>query len=167
LAQSNIQDIRRLIYDLRPAILDELGLIPALREYVARYQKEYDLEVSLSLPDGSERLPALLETALFRVIQEALANVARHARARRLELALKWNEQGVSACITDDGQGFDLQSALAQARKGGHLGLWSMRERVEQLGGQFTVSSAPSQGTTVQFKVPIQAETGAWTKSMS
>jgi two-component system sensor histidine kinase DegS len=168
LAQTNIQDIRRLIYDLRPAILDELGLVAALREYVTRYQKEHNLEVTLSLPDGNSRLPAPLETALFRVIQEALANVARHAGAERVKIELQQDNSCVSASIADDGRGFDLDQALIQSRQGGHLGLWSMRERVEQLGGQFELRSTPGQGTTVMIKVPIHAEAArAWTKSTS
>jgi signal transduction histidine kinase len=104
---------------------------------------------------------------LFRVIQEALANVARHAGAEHVSIELQQEDACMSAHITDDGQGFDLDQALVKSRQGGHLGLWSMRERVEQLGGQFEVHSAPGQGTTVKIKVPIQAETTAWTKSTS
>jgi len=153
LAQANIRDIRRLIHDLRPAVLDELGLVPALREYVARYQEEHGLEVALSLPKGDERLPAPLETALFRVIQEALANVARHAQARRVEIAMTRDQREVTLCIADDGRGFDP----AATRPGMHLGLWSMRERVEQLGGQFEIKSAPGEGTTVKAVIPLGA----------
>jgi signal transduction histidine kinase len=167
LAQCNIQDIHRLIHDLRPTIVDELGLLAALRAYVSRYQEEHDLEVALVLPDGDGRLSAVLETALFRVIQEALSNVARHAKARCVEIVLMWDDQHMSVQVTDDGQGFDLEAALAQARGGGHLGLWNMRERVKQLGGQFAMHSVPGGGTTVQFKVPIKVETEAWTKSAS
>lgn len=168
LAQTSIQDIRRLIYDLRPAVLDELGLVAALREYVARYRKEHNLEVALSLPDGNGRLPAPLETALFRIIQEALANVARHARARRVQVSLEWDDRQVCVRIADDGQGFDLEEALARARQGGHLGLWSMRERVTQLCGRLNVQSASGQGTALTVLVPIQAEAiGTWTKSVS
>ncbi len=163
LAQSNIQDIRRLIYDLRPAALDQLGLVPAVREYVARYQKEHDVRVTLSLPAGSGRLPAPLETTLFRIVQEALTNVAKHAQARRVEIALTFDDNRVGLCIADDGQGFDSQAP----RSSTHLGLWSMRERVEQLGGQFEVASAPGQGTTVKIQIPMPAETIAWTKSTS
>jgi two-component system sensor histidine kinase DegS len=161
LAQTNIQDIRRLIYDLRPAILDELGLVAALRDYVAHYQKEHNLQVTLSLPEGNSRLPAPLETALFRVIQEALANVARHASARRVQVALQWDDRQVCAHIADDGQGFDLGDAMSRARQGGHLGLWSMRERVEQLGGQLEVHSAPGQGTQLVMTIPLQADTAS------
>jgi signal transduction histidine kinase len=161
LAQANIQDIRRLIYDLRPAALDELGLVPALREYVARYREEQGLEVALALPEGDpstssghrERLPAPLETALFRIVQEALANVAKHAQARRVEVAMTRDRGGVTLRIADDGQGFDPQAP----RPGTHLGLWSMRERVEQLGGQFEVESAPGRGTKLVMTIPHQA----------
>jgi signal transduction histidine kinase len=168
LAQTNIQDIRRLIYDLRPAILDELGLVPALREYMARYQKEHKLAVALCVAGSEGRLPASLETALFRVIQEALTNVAKHARARRVDITLGWDEREVFVRLADDGQGFDLEEALAQARQGRHLGLWSMRERVEQLGGQFDVQSVPGQGTAMTVLVPVRVEAArAWTRSAS
>jgi signal transduction histidine kinase len=102
LVQASIQDIRRLIYDLRPTALDELGLMPALREYVARYQEEQGLEVALALPEGDERLSVPLETALFRVVQEALANVAKHAQAQQVEIDLTRDEEGVSLRIADD-----------------------------------------------------------------
>jgi signal transduction histidine kinase len=173
-AQANIQDIRRLIYDLRPAALDELGLVPALREYVARYQEEHGLEVALALPalpvpsvaegspvegsESDERLPAALETALFRIVQEALANVARHARARRVEVTMTRDQGGVILCISDDGQAFDPEAP----RPGTHLGLWSMRERVEQLGGRFEVESAPGQGTMVSAIIPLENKTASW-----
>jgi signal transduction histidine kinase len=164
LAQTNIQDIRRLIYDLRPAVLDELGLIAALREYVARYQKEHKLQVTLCLPDGNGRLPAPLETALFRVIQEALTNVARHAGAKHVQVELEQNNAGVSARIADDGQGFDLEEAQARARQGGHLGLWSMRERVNQLGGQFKIESASGCGAKLTMNIPLQADFAPFSK---
>jgi signal transduction histidine kinase len=170
LAQANIQDIRRLIHDLRPAALDELGLVPALREYVARYREEQGLEVALALPALSpvegpesdpstssghrERLPAPLETALFRIAQEALNNVAKHAQAQRVEVAMTREREGVTLRVADDGRGFDPQAP----RPGTHLGLWSMRERVEQLGGQFEVESAPGAGTTVRAIIPLRME---------
>jgi signal transduction histidine kinase len=154
LAQVNIQDIRRLIHDLRPAVLDELGLVPALREYVARYQEEHGLEVALALPEGGERLPAPVETALFRIAQEALNNVAKHAQARRVEVTMTRDRGGVTLHIADDGRGFDS----AAPRSGTHLGLWSMRERVEQLGGRFEVESAPAAGTTVRVIIPLKTQ---------
>jgi signal transduction histidine kinase len=157
LTQANIQDIRRLIYDLRPAVLDELGLVAALKEYVSRYQQEQGLSVTLSLPEGKDRLPAPLETTLFRVIQEALTNAARHAKAKHVDVALDWDAQ-VTLRIADDGQGFDLREAAAQAKGGQHLGLWSMRERIEQLGGRLQIDSQPGTGTTIQATVPLNVE---------
>jgi signal transduction histidine kinase len=161
LAQANIQDIRCLIHDLRPAALDELGLVPALREYVARYQEEQGLEVALALPalspaegpEGDKRLPAPLETALFRIVQEALANVAKHAQAQRVEVTMTRDREGVTLRVADDGRGFDPQAP----RPGTHLGLWSMRERVEQLGGQFEIESAPGRGTKLMMTISHQA----------
>jgi len=149
LAQANIQDIRRLIYDLRPTALDKLGLESALREYVARYREEYGLEVALALPEGGERLPAPVETALFRIVQEALNNVAKHAQAQRVEVVLARDREGVTLRVADDGRGFDPQAP----RSGTHLGLWSMQERVEQLGGRFEVESAPGKGTKLVITV--------------
>jgi signal transduction histidine kinase len=151
LTQANIQDIRRVIQDLRPAVLDELGLASALREYAARYQEEHGLEVGFSLPEGEERFPAPLETALFRIVQEALANVAKHAQAQRVEVAMTCDQRGVTLHIADDGQGFDPQAP----RSGTHLGLWSMRERVEQLGGRFEIEGAPGSGTRVRAIIPL------------
>jgi signal transduction histidine kinase len=127
-------------------------LVPALREYVARYQEEQGLEVALALPEGDERLPAPLETALFRIVQEALNNCAKHAQARRVEVAMIHDRGGVTLRIADDGQGFDPEAP----RSGTHLGLWSMRERVEQLSGQFEVESAPGEGTTVRAIIPLR-----------
>ena len=148
--------------------------MPALREYVARYREEQGLEVALALPvlsaasltvegpegDPStssghrERLPAPLETALFRIAQEALNNVAKHAQAQRVEVAMTREREGVTLRVADDGRGFDPQAP----RPGTHLGLWSMRERVEQLGGQFEVESAPGAGTTVRAIIPLRME---------
>ena len=120
--QTCLRDIRRLIYDLRPVALDELGLVPAH-----------------------------VETALFRIVQEAVNNVIRHAQARRLSVMLTRDAERVQLCISDDGLGFDAQLP----RSGRHIGLWSMCERVEQLGGQFELTSAPGQGTTVTASLPL------------
>ena len=150
-AQASIRDIRRLIDDLRPAVLDELGLVAALREYVARYQEDQGIAVTLALPDQAPRLPPALETALFRIVQEALANVARHAQADRAEVALSYGSGQVTLSVLDRGRGFDPQTR----RPGSHLGLWSMQERVEPFGGRFQVESAPGRGTRLTVTVPL------------
>jgi signal transduction histidine kinase len=148
--QASIRDIRRLIHDLRPVALDELGLAPALREHLARCRQEHDLAIEF-VADVGERLPAAVESALFRIVQEAVNNVLRHAQAQHVSVTLTRDAEQVKLRVADDGQGFDTQIP----RTGRHVGLWSMRERVEQLGGQFEVQSVPGQGTTVTTVVPL------------
>jgi len=149
-AQSSSQDIRRLIHDLRPVALDELGLVPALRQHFARCEREHGLALDL-VANEVERLPAVVETALFRIVQEAVNNVLRHAHAQKVSVTLGRKADRVELRVVDDGQGFDIQIP----RSGRHVGLWSMRERVEQLGGQFEVRSAPGAGTAVTVLIPL------------
>jgi signal transduction histidine kinase len=150
-AQANIRDIRRVIDDLRPAALDGLGLVPALQEYAERYRRERAIEVELVVADGWPELPAPVETALYRITQEALANVHRHAGANRAEVRLARVDGDVLLEVADDGQGFDPSAPLP----GIHVGLWSMRQRAEQFGGRFSVRSAPGQGTCVAVTLPL------------
>jgi signal transduction histidine kinase len=149
-AQASSRDIRRLVHDLRPVALDELGLVPALRQHLARCEREHSLVVEFVADEG-ERLPAPMETALFRIVQEAVNNVLRHAQAQHVSVILNQDVDHVRLQIVDDGHGFDIKLP----RSGRHIGLWSMRERVEQLGGQFEVRSASGQGTTVTAVVPL------------
>jgi len=148
--QISLQDIRRLIEDLRPVALDELGLVPALREHLAHCEREHGLALELAA-EVPERLPASVETALFRIVQEAVNNVLRHAQAQHVRVVLTRGDDHIRLDVADDGQGFDAQLP----RSGRHIGLWSMRERVEQLGGQFELRSAPGQGTTVTAVLPL------------
>jgi signal transduction histidine kinase len=139
-----------LVHDLRPVALDELGLVPALRQHLAQCEREHSLVITFEA-DGGQRLPAAVETALFRIVQEAVNNVVRHAQAQHVDVALKRDVDRVRLQIVDDGLGFDMQLP----RSGRGIGLWSMSERVEQLDGEFEVCSAPGQGTTVTAAVPL------------
>lgn len=149
--QTSIQDIKRLILDLRPAALDELGLVPALREHISRCRDEHDVAIELLAEEG-ERLPNAIETALFRIVQEAVNNVIRHAQARNVTVVLERGAGIVRLVVADDGQGFDTRLP----HSGKHVGLWSMCERVEQQGGRFSVNSAPGEGTSVVAVLPLQ-----------
>jgi signal transduction histidine kinase len=151
-AQTGVRDIRRLIHDLRPVVLDERGLCSALREYAERFRKEHPLEVELILPAEAGRLPAALETALFRIVQEGLANAGKHARARQVRIRLSRDAGGVKLEVADDGQGFDP----AAPRSGMHLGLAGIRERVVQLGGRFAIDSSPGHGTALTVLLPLE-----------
>jgi two-component system sensor histidine kinase DegS len=150
-AQENIHDIRRLIYDLRPSALDELGLVPALREYINRYQKDQKISVSCEFNDSLTNLSTDLETTLFRIIQEALANVARHSHADNVEIMIDKKEFEFIVYIRDNGIGFDP----ASQQNGSHLGLWSMQKRVEQFGGRFQLISSAGLGTEIFIQVPM------------
>lgn len=153
--QASIRDIRRLVHDLRPAVLDELGLVPALREYTAHFQKDQGLVVELVAPPDLSRMPAAVETTLFRIAQEALANVAKHAQAQHIELHLERGLAEVLMRISDDGKGFDHQAPVL----GNHLGLWSMQKRVEQFGGCFVIATEAGRGTQITVQIPLYGQT--------
>jgi signal transduction histidine kinase len=156
LAQVNIKDIRQLIYDLRPLALDELGLLPALREYLHNYQQENGFQVNLFVNQDETILSPEMETTIFRLIQEALTNIARHADAQRVDISIKCDPHHLRVEIGDNGKGFDLKEASRRAQKGGHLGLWSMRERVEQLGGRIQIDSQLTKGTRIQVELALR-----------
>ena len=151
LADAISEDLHRLAADLRPAILDHAGLVPALRQHTATLAAEHGIEVRFEAAgiDG-ERLPPEVESAVFRIVQEALANTIRHARARRVEVLVERRDGHLVAIVEDDGVGFDLR----EVADGGRLGLVGMRERAEMLGGKLTVETAPGAGTTVMLEVP-------------
>lgn len=144
-----------LIFDLRPTILDDLGLTPAVRWYAENRLHPLGIVVHLETKDLQQRLPPEVETACYRVIQEALLNVAKHARAQQVYIRLKVVNDRLQGEIEDDGQGFDLKTVLHSGIKGRGMGLMGMRERVELLGGTLTISSWPGRGTRLRFEVPL------------
>jgi PAS domain S-box-containing protein len=152
LIQRSVREVRRLIFALRPVELAQLGFSEAVRRLVEGFADHNHLAVDLDAPDGPA-LPRGLELVLFRVIQEALHNVARHARASRITVQLRLEEGGVVLRVLDDGEGLDLQG-VQDAPRSGHLGLALMRERLDQLGGTLVVQSAPGQGTMLEVRLP-------------
>jgi signal transduction histidine kinase len=153
-AQENIHDIRRLIFNLRPAALDKLGLISALEEHLQRFQQDQGIDVILRAPESMPQMPIGLESTLFRITQEALNNVARHACANRVEVCFEPTPAGIRLRVLDDGKGFDPQTPSHN----NHLGLWSMQKRVEQYGGQFKIDSVRGSGTLISVLIPIDFE---------
>src|SRR5829696_4088322 len=149
--RSAISDIRRLVYDLRPPALDDLGLVEALRRLAERYGSEGGkLRVAIEAPEGLPNLPAAVEVAVYRITQEALTNVARHARAQSCVVHLAVNED-VALEVVDDGIGIP-------AEHGAGVGLSSMRERASELGGSCVVEPAPKGGTQVLVRLPLPKE---------
>ncbi|NIS83052.1 MAG: hypothetical protein GTO14_23270 [Anaerolineales bacterium] len=152
---NELQDnLHQLAVDLRPASLDHLGLVTALEQYVNEFSLQYDIKVGFeAVGMQEERLPSDVETALFRIVQESLTNVILHAQASHVDVVLSQRSGHVAATIEDDGVGFNPVAPTYVE----HLGLFGMRERVEMLGGRFTVESSPGMGTTVNVEVPARA----------
>jgi signal transduction histidine kinase len=147
--QTAIADIRRLVYELRPPTLDELGLVSALREQVTRYRKP-GLSITLHAPERVPLLPAAAEVAIYRIAQEALTNVVRHAHAQHAVLTLEVDND-ICLEVRDDGQGLpaDYQAGV---------GLTSMRERATELGGTCAIGPVDAGGTRVYVRLPLSKE---------
>ncbi|HEX5941533.1 MAG TPA: GAF domain-containing sensor histidine kinase, partial [Anaerolineales bacterium] len=148
--KSTITDIRRLVYALRPPVLDELGLVSAIGEHVGRYNQPNGLQVSINAPDHLPLLPAAVEVAAYHIALEALTNVARHAHARSCRICLSLQD-GLCIEITDDGDGLPADFHTG-------IGLTSMRERAAELGGEFKLESGATHGTRVWARLPLPME---------
>jgi len=154
LVTQSIDVVHRFARNLRPTLLDDLGLIPALRSFVKELAEQEKLRIHLTAFDGVEALDISRRTVLYRVTQEALTNVVRHAHAQNAKVSIRKVQDAVRLEIRDDGKSFPAERLLA-AKHGGRLGLLGMRERVEMVGGHFTIESAPGKGTLVSVEIPI------------
>jgi signal transduction histidine kinase len=153
LVEKSVEIVTRFARDLRPTVLDDLGLIAALESYLKGYMADTGIRVSFTAFAGVEKFSSAVRTALYRVAQEALANVARHAKASRADVTIQDHHGAIRMAIHDNGKGFQVTAAtFPKSRK--CLGLLGMRERVEMLGGTFCVESAPGEETTIHVEVP-------------
>jgi two-component system, NarL family, sensor histidine kinase UhpB len=155
LLDTTLQQVRTMSLELRPAMLDDLGLVPALKWHLDRAGQRSGLRIRLTAATLHERLPAALETVCYRVVQEAVTNVVRHARAQEVRVQVERTPEAVQLTIADDGRGFDTAAAQARAEAGGSLGLLSMQERVTLLGGTLHLDSAPGRGCRVFARLPL------------
>ncbi len=156
IVESLFEQVRNLSLNLRPSILDDLGLIPALRWYASRIEQEAEITIRHVEDFVDYRPPKEIETACFRVIQETLTNVMRHAKARQVIVELQHNENELKLSVADDGVGFDVKSAQERAVLGESFGLLGMQERVMLLGGTIKIESVQSGGTKVKACFPIR-----------
>jgi len=150
-------EVRRLARGLHPVVLDDLGLAGALERYAAEFSSAFGIRTDvhvLALAPG--RVPRPVEVALYRAIQEALTNAAKHAAARTISVVVEQRTGLVRAIVEDDGKGFDSQSLLQSSTDSEHLGLSSMRERAALLGGSVRVESRPGAGTTIDISIPLE-----------
>lgn len=156
LVERSVTAVHRFARELRPAVLDDLGLIPALHAYSKNLAARRKIRIKLTAFAGVEALPIARRTVLFRVAQEALDNVVRHAEATEARLTLGQIPTGIRMEISDNGKSFAVkQTLLAKNKK--WLGLLAMRERIAMIGGSLTIESAPGQGTTVRIEIPSPA----------
>ena len=154
LASDTLEELRKIIFGLRPAILDDLGLVPAIRWYARSNLEPHGIQVKVVAPE-EQNLPDELTTTLFRISQETINNIARHSQAHTATISLLNEKERVLLKVNDDGLGFDVNETTGQALRLEQLGLLGIQERAELVGGEVTVESAPGKGTEIQVIVPL------------
>jgi signal transduction histidine kinase len=158
LTSGALDSVRRMAMDLRPAALDDLGLAPAVQTYVERYAETWPVRATVHVDRLHRRLPAEVELVLYRVMQEALTNIAKHASASAAAVSLSRGRNKVTLTIKDDGVGFELTDR--PRLDGSGLGLFGMRERLALVGGELDVQSTKGEGTVITASVPLAGKRG-------
>jgi two-component system sensor histidine kinase UhpB len=153
-----LKQVREMALDLRPSMLDDLGLVPTLGWHTRRFAERTGVNVTLDHRGMEERLPAQVETTLYRTVQEALTNISKHAQAKNVGIHIARVNSTVRAIVQDDGKGFDPQAVQARHTTERGVGLVGMRERVVGAGGNLIVNSAPGQGTRLSLTMPLPKE---------
>jgi len=154
--RSALYEVRRIIYDLRPMSLDDLGLVPTLEKYLRRIEEQYPgIRVEFRRLGEEKRLPGKMEAALFRLVQEAVQNACKHAKPKQVDVVIEFRLKAVILLIRDDGIGFDPNHIPENT-----FGLIGMKERTEVLEGKMDIRSAPNKGTTILIQIPILEEDG-------
>ena len=152
-AMGTFQKVRNFIFELRPMMLDDLGLAPTVRRYADAFKEQAGLDINVTITGHERRLEPYLEVMLFRAIQELLGNAARHSQATLVKVVIDLGEDRIRVSVDDNGKGFDIDS-LQQSNS---LGLKLIRERTEMLGGSFEIDSAVGKGTRILFAVPARS----------
>lgn len=155
LAQQSLANLRMIVYGLRPTILDDLGLVPAIRWYARTNLEEVGIMVDIHANGEIEPLPPQLKSTLFRIAQEAINNIVKHSKANQVEIKLSQCEKNIQLEVKDDGEGFDLTIVRQEALRLQQLGLLGIQERAELAGGEVQLSSVPGSGTHILVKVPF------------
>lgn len=159
LARISLKDVRKIIYDLRPMSLDDLGLIPTVQRFISNYMDETEQNVELHVFGEPVDLASIVELASFRIIQEALNNVKKHASAANVHVKMEFTENSIKLVVSDNGKGFDKGNVKSQDMEGGY-GLLSMKERVDLLNGKLDIISTPGKGTKIFASIPLQIYEG-------
>jgi two-component system sensor histidine kinase DegS len=154
-ANATFQRIRDFIFDLRPMMLDDLGLLPTLKRYLQTFESKSHIATPI-IVQGERSLSPYIEVTLYRAIQELLNNVARHAHATHAQVSIDLGSEPIFLYVEDDGSGFDVESALASAKQRGGSGLINLQKRIEMLGGHIQIQSGTGRGTRVSLQVPTK-----------
>lgn len=147
-----LEEVKSMAVELRPSSLDDLGLVPAIRSYCKRFEQTFGMEAMLKIVGSQRRYATQVETALYRICQEAMTNAAKYADIDSIRITLQDQEDVLELVVVDEGRGFDPDKLVAQ---GTGLGLFGMRERAQLLGGEMKVESTPGLGTTIHVKIPL------------
>lgn len=149
------QKVREFIFDLRPMMLDDLGLTPTLKKTIEDYEQKTGIACNLTISGKDQRLPSHTEVTIFRIVQQLLNNIKDHAQASHIQISMDIGDDKVSVAVEDDGKGFEVEEAMRAARQRKTIGLSTMLERTEMLGGELKVDSAIGRGTRVDFWLPL------------
>jgi signal transduction histidine kinase len=149
-----LEEVHALAWQLRPSVLDDLGLVVALGRYIADLERRFNLQIDFTVHGLGDRLPVTLETSLYRMTQEGLTNVARHAHAEHASVLIDQRNSVIRLIIEDDGVGFDPGAPVFGEK---HLGVQGIRERAQLLGGKLTIESQPGQGTSLFIEIPLNS----------
>jgi two-component system sensor histidine kinase DegS len=152
-AMSTFQKVRNFIFELRPMMLDDLGLAPTLRKYTEAFKEQSGLEVNLTITGNERRLESYLEVMIFRAVQELLGNIARHSQATTVKVQIDLGSEMIRVSVGDNGKGFDPEIV----KDSNNLGLKLIRERAEMLGGSFEIDSSTGSGARISFSVPVKS----------
>ena len=155
MVRQSLQDVRKIIFDLRPMVLDDLGLIPAINRYVEEFMTQTGLPAELVVIGETKRFTNTIEVALFRVFQECLSNIRKHSKANHLLVKIEVLPSKVNLTVKDNGVGFSPKNVMADNKQEGY-GLLGMRERIQILNGEFAITSALDSGTSIHISVPLE-----------
>lgn len=153
IVKRSLREIKDFIFNIRPMSLDDLGLIPALKKHTEKYEREFGIKTNFIIIGEENKVEKEIEVGIFRIIQEALNNITKHSQAKEASILLNFEDSHLNINITDDGCGFNIQEVDAGQKK--NLGLLSMKERVEVLGGVFQINSGMGKGTQIILKIPL------------
>lgn len=156
--RGGIEEVRKIIFNLRPMALDDLGLVPTLRKFIQDYEEKHKIRTRFEMAGKETRLPSGMEVAIFRLVQEAFSNVLKHAQASHVALEMTYQQQMVKITVTDNGVGFAANNIDRKITKGSHYGLIGMRERVELLEGRLDIQSDIGAGTKISMVIPIKSD---------